>query len=264
MPQAPKTLNSFEAIVQVIHDLRGPDGCPWDKEQTHSTLTQYAIEEVHEMVEAVESGDDAHICEELGDVLFQVVLHAEIAEQRKAFNIEDVIEGITSKIVRRHPHVFSDVKVTDSNEVIKNWEEIKRLEKKDKPASKDFFNVPPSLPSLQRSHKIGERTEKFAFDWNDPRQVLTQVKAEIAELEAAMEEKDQNHIEHELGDVLFSVAQLARHLNAEPESTLREANRRFIRRFEKMVEISKSLDEFVKLSAVEKEHLWTLAKRNTK
>lgn len=266
MPQAPKTLNSFEALIQIIRDLRGPDGCPWDIEQTHATLTPYAIEEMYEMVEAIESGNDAHICEELGDVLFQVVLHAAIAEERKAFNINDVIESIASKIVRRHPHVFSDTKVTDSKEVIRNWEEIKRLEKKNKPVKNDLFDVPPGIPSLQRAHKIGEKTEKYKFDWSDPKQVLAQLKTEITELESAMEEKNGDtkisHIKHEMGDVLFSAAQLARHLHIEPESVLREANRRFISRFEKMISSAKSLGEFTKLSAVEKENLWTRVKQS--
>ena len=263
MPQAPKTLNSFESLIQVISDLRGPDGCPWDKEQTHQTLTPFAIEEVHEMVEAIEIGEDAHICEELGDVLFQVVLHAALAKERNAFTINDVIESITSKIVRRHPHVFSDTKVKNTAEVISNWEEIKNEEKKNKPVKNSLFDVPSSMPSLQRSHKIGEKTEKYKFDWSRPQQVLTQLKSEIAELEIAMQNNDPQNIKHEIGDVLFSTAQLARHLNMEPESALREANRRFIRRFEKMITYKNSLNEFVSLTSEEKENLWKLAKQNT-
>lgn len=263
MPQAPKTLNHFESLLQVIKDLRGPDGCPWDQEQTHNTLTPYAIEEVHEMVEAIESGDNAHICEELGDVLFQVVLHAAIAEERGVFNIKDVIESIASKVIRRHPHVFSDVKVTGSAEVIKNWEEIKALEKRNKLAKNELFDVPQSMPSLQRAHKIGEKTENYKFDWSDASQVLAQLKSEVLELEHAISEKNLNHIKHEIGDVLFSTAQLARHLNTEPESDLREANRRFIKRFEKMISYTKSLAEFIALTSSEKEKLWALAKQNT-
>lgn len=262
MPQPPKTLNSFEAIVQVVKDLRGPEGCPWDKEQTHRTLTPYAIEEVHEMVEAVESGDDAHMCEELGDVLFQVVLHAQVAADRNAFTIFDVIEGITSKIVRRHPHVFAEKKVSGTGEVMTNWDEIKRQEKKEKPAARDVFGIPPALPALQRAHKIGEKTKKLNFDWSEPTPVLQQLKDEITELEAAIKEKDHAHIQHEIGDVLFSAAQLARHLNSEPESDLREANRRFITRFEKMLSYCGSQEVFSKLSAVEKEQLWTRAKQS--
>lgn len=262
MPQAPKTLNTFTSLIQIIKDLRGPEGCPWDKEQTHISLTPYAIEEMYEMVEAIESGDNEHMCEELGDVLFQVVLHAAIAEERGAFNIFDVIESISSKIVRRHPHVFSDVKVENAAEVIKNWEEIKKQEKKNKPKKKDYFNLPKGLPSLQSSHKIGEKTEQYKFDWATSKEVLAQLKAEITELEEAMEQKNTDHIKHEIGDVLFSTAQLARHLNSEPEADLREANRRFIKRFEKMLE-SKTIEEFTQLSTTDKENLWKFAKQNT-
>jgi len=262
MPEAPKTLNSFESLLQIVKDLRGPEGCPWDFEQTHITLTSYAIEEVHELVEAIESGNNSHICEELGDVLFQVIIHATIAAELGTFNIHDVIESINSKIVRRHPHVFSVVKVRDSKEVIKNWELIKTQEKKNKSVKNTLFDIPPGLPALQRAHKIGEKTEKYKFDWTEPQQVLAQLKSEIAELEQAILEKNISHIKHEIGDVLFSTAQLARHLNTEPESDLREANRRFIKRFETMQTQTKSLDDFINLSPAEKENLWKFAKKN--
>lgn len=263
MPQPPETLNSFDSLLQVIRDLRGPDGCPWDKVQTHGTLAPYAIEEVFEMVEAIESGDEKHICEELGDVLFQVVLHAQLGAERGSFTISEVLDSITSKIVRRHPHVFAQTKVSGSDEVLANWEEIKRLEKKDKPSKNVIFDVPPGLPALQRAHKIGEKTAKMNFDWPEFAPVLTQLKAEIAELEAAIAEQNPEHIQHEMGDVLFSAAQLARHLDCEPESALREANRRFSGRFEKMVGYAGSLENFIKLPAVEKEILWSRAKQQS-
>jgi tetrapyrrole methylase family protein / MazG family protein len=263
MPQAPHRLNTFEALLQIIKDLRGLEGCPWDKEQTHKSLAAYAIEESHELAEALESGDDKHICEELGDVLFQVILHAELAAERKAFNIYDVIEAINSKIVRRHPHVFADTKVENTEEVIKNWDEIKKLEKKNKKASSALFDLPKTLPALQKSHKIGEKTQKYKFDWTEPKQVLAQLKSEITELEEAIEEKDITHIQHEIGDVLFSAAQLARHLGSQPEADLREANRRFISRFEKMVAHTSSIEEFTKLSSDEKEKLWMTVKKQS-
>ena len=260
MPQAPKTLNQFDSLVQVLKDLRGPDGCPWDKEQNHQTLTPYAIEEVHEMVEAIESGVDADMQEELGDVLFQVVLHAQIANERQAFNIQDVIEGIVSKIVRRHPHVFSNTQVKDAGEVMQNWETIKQEEKKNKPKTKPVLDVPPSLPALQRSHKIGEKTEKYKFDWTEVEAVVQQLKSEIAELEEAMAEKNSEHIQHEMGDVLFSAAQVARHLNVEPESSLRQANNRFTKRFEAMIKKTSGVESFTSLPSEEKEKLWKQVK----
>ena len=259
MPQPPKTHNHFDALVQVLSDLRGPEGCPWDKEQTHKTLAPYAIEEVHELVEALESGDDKHTCEELGDVLFQVVLHAQLARERGAFDISNVIEGIVSKIVRRHPHVFSDTQVKNSDEVLKNWDEIKKLEKKDQ-KKKPALDVPPSLPALQRSHKIGEKTNKYKFDWAEASQVLAQLKAEITELEEAIAEKNTEHIDHEVGDVLFSAAQLSRHLDIEPESSLRKANNRFVGRFEHMLGASGGIENFVSLPPEKKEQLWKNAK----
>ncbi|AGH95120.1 nucleoside triphosphate pyrophosphohydrolase [Pseudobdellovibrio exovorus] len=264
MPQPPKTLNTFESLLQVIADLRGPDGCPWDKQQSHQSLARYAIEEVHELVEALESATDPHICEELGDVLFQVILHAQLAKERQAFDISNVIESIASKIVRRHPHVFSDVKVQDAKEVISNWQEIKKAEKKNKPKKESSFDIPPSLPALQRAYSIGDKTQKYQFDWSNARQVLQQLRAEIVELEEALEDataEQQKNIEHELGDVLFSAAQVARHLQVDPESALREANRRFIQRFENMVHQKNGLEAFIATSPEEKEQLWKKAKQ---
>jgi tetrapyrrole methylase family protein/MazG family protein len=261
MPQPPKTLNQFADLVQVIADLRGPEGCPWDKEQNHRSLTPYAIEEVHEMVEAIETQDDSHIREELGDVLFQVVLHSQIAKERGAFEINDVIENITSKIVRRHPHVFSDVVVRNTDDVIKNWDEIKKAEKTTKLKSTKVIDVPPSMAALQRAHKIGEKTKKLDFDWSDALEVINQLKFEIVELEQAITSRNVDHIRHEIGDVLFSAAQVSRHLGVEPESSLRETNNRFLTRFEKMVEIVGGVDEFVRITKEEKEMLWSQAKR---
>ncbi len=266
MPLPPKTLNLFASLVQVIADLRGPEGCAWDKEQTHLTLTRYAIEETHEMVEAIESGDDDHICEELGDVLFQVVLHAQLAKDRGSFGIEDVIESITSKIIRRHPHVFAGVSVSGIDQIFENWDQIKAAEKASRPMKiLSAIDVPVSMPALQRASKIGAKTRKLRFDWNETHEVLAQLKSEIAELEAAMAEeksvtRDQHLIE-EMGDVLFSAAQVARHLDVEPESSLREANRRFLSRFEKMLEIGK-IDKvgFTNLPPQTKEELWQKSK----
>ncbi len=267
MPQPPRTLNTFEALNEVVLALRGPGGCPWDIEQTHQSLAPYAIEEVFEMVEALESGDDIHLQEELGDVLFQVILHAGMAKERKAFDIFDVIEGISSKIVRRHPHVFSNQKVTGTEEVLKNWDEIKKQEKLNNPraTSKLAIDVSPGMPALQRAQKIGQKTERMKFDWEKPVQVLEQLKAEIDELEEVIAAgSDPSKVQHEMGDVLFSAAQLARHLNTEPEAALREANRRFLKRFQKMLELGNvSSKEFTDLRSTQKEELWRLAKKST-
>lgn len=262
MPIPPKNLNEFSSLLQLMRDLRGPDGCPWDKEQTHLSLAPYAIEETFEMVEALEKQDDAEFCEELGDVLFQVVLHAQLATERKAFDIYDVINSIGEKLVRRHPHVFSETKVSGSDEVIKNWNEIKAKEKNGK--IKPVFSIPKGLPALPTAEKIGSKTEKMKFDWNNAHQVLAQLKSEIAELEIEMNrtEIDNGSLDHEMGDVLFSAAQLARHLKLDAESSLRRTNLRFQKRFNAMLaECDNNVDKFTALSSEQKEELWKKIKK---
>lgn len=263
MPQAPDNFNLFESLMQIVRSLRGPDGCPWDKEQTHHSLTPYAIEEVYEFVEAVESGNDALIKDELGDVLFQVALHAVLAEERKAFKIQDVIANINEKLVRRHPHVFSGKQVDGIDDVWKNWEEIKKNEKKNS-TKKDNgpFDFPSDLPALQRAHKIGVKSQKLQFDWACSDDVLKKVWEEINELQAEKEKMDQAAMEDELGDVLFSIAQWARHQNIEPEQALRKANKKFERRFHTMMKIVENEKKnWQNLTDPEKEELWTKAKK---
>jgi MazG family protein len=266
MSKVPSNLRHIESLVEIVSTLRGPEGCPWDKEQTHESLTQYAIEETHELVEALElpanaPSKDQKIKEELGDVLFQVILHSELASERGAFTLTDVIEGICEKLVRRHPHVFGDVKVADSLEVVRNWEQIKKYEaaKKDS-ASPYTLNVPP-LPALQRAYKIGKRTEKLQFDWDNVEGVMLKVEEEFEELREALDEGSDTEIHHELGDVLFSLAQLGRHLEMDPEQVLRKANTRFETRFDKMIEfVGLDKKDFAKLTLEEKEQFWQKAK----
>jgi len=261
MPTPPQNLKQFSSLVQVIKDLRGPQGCPWDLEQTHQSLIPYAIEETFELVEALENQDDAHICEELGDVLFQVVLHAQLATDRQAFNIENVIETIAAKLIRRHPHVFAQTKVNSIDDIIANWAAIKAEEKKGQP--QPLFKALKGLPALMIAEDIGQKTEKLKFDWSNPLQVLEQLKAEIAELEIEIKKDsvDNDAIKHEMGDVLFSAAQLARHLKIESESSLRLANSRFQKRFNFMLEMcNKDQETFKNLSTEEKEELWRKAK----
>ncbi len=263
MPKAPKNLRELEALVQVVADLRGPEGCPWDKEQTHESLTSYAIEEVHELAEAVENRDDKWVREELGDVLFQVVLHSQLAKERHAFDLNDVIESINEKIVRRHPHVFSDQKVSGSGEVLANWEVLKKAEKKNE--NPFVLNVPSGLPALQRSAKIGFRTEKMKFDWENAEQVWEKVREEFDELEEALDSDSDENIRHELGDMFFSLAQLCRHLKMDPEQIGREANRRFETRFEAMMKLREERRlNWEKMSLEEKESLWQDAKSTLK
>ncbi|MEK6554920.1 MAG: nucleoside triphosphate pyrophosphohydrolase [Bdellovibrionota bacterium] len=278
MPTPPNNLRDFKSFVEIVQALRGPEGCPWDKEQTHKTLTRYAIEETYELVEAIESGSISDMRDELGDVLLQVVLHSEISRQNGEFDINDVIESIGSKMVRRHPHVFArgtaDGAAKTPDEVIKKWDEIKaeeKAQKKSKSESTDsstneahnpFSNLPKALPALQRSQKIGGKTVRFNFDWSQPSEVLAKLDEEIAELKEAIESKSLHEQNKELGDVLFTVAQLARHLNLDAEQALREGNSKFETRFLKMrqlVEAEKK--DFGSLSTGELEVYWQKAKK---
>jgi tetrapyrrole methylase family protein/MazG family protein len=260
MVQPPKDLKTFESLLEVVKALRGPDGCPWDKEQTHRTLTPYAIEEAHELAEAIEAGTRAEVISELGDLLLQVALHAEIARQSGEFTITDVITSINEKMVRRHPHVFSDGQAADSTEVLKNWAEIKKLEKpEDK--SREHFDVPMTIPALTRSAKIGSKTKAERFDWSNALEVWPKVEEEVAELKAAIDSGDHLAEEQELGDLLFSVAQLARHLKIEPEQALRATNQRFEKRFFFMRSLAQQDGkDFAKISTDEMEEYWKKAK----
>lgn len=254
-----KEKTNTETLVELVATLRGPNGCPWDKEQTHESLAPYAIEETYELVDAIESKDDEELKGELGDVLFQVAIHAQLAQERGAFTFEDVAQSINEKLIRRHPHVFGDTKVESIAEIWKNWEQIKKEEKANQKEKKKGFGIPKGLPSLQAAHKIGDKTHRAEFDWKNAQDVWLKVEEEIDELKIAMKSQDQKEIVHELGDVLFSLSQLARHLQLEAEVSLREANRRFEERYFKMLEIAK-IDDFKNYTDEEKEELWQKAK----
>lgn len=266
MVTPPKKLDDFQSLVEIVEALRGPEGCPWDKEQTHRSLTPYAIEEAHELADAIETGQTKDIIEELGDVLLQVVLHSEVASQSESpeqqFTITNVIASISEKMVRRHPHVFSDVSAKDSDEVLKNWQEIKAQEKT---PLQDRFDLPHNLPALQKSKKIGSKTKKFNFDWDSVDQVLLKVEEELQEVKEALSEKNHEAIEDEIGDLLFSVAQLARHSDIEPEQALRKANHRFEKRFFNMKKnVEQKNKELTQLSLSELEEAWQNSKKELK
>ncbi len=261
MVTPPLECRSFESLLQIIAALRGPNGCPWDREQTHRSLTPYAIEEAHELAEAIEGGDEGKIVDELGDLLLQVVLHAEIGRQAKRFDIHDVIEAIGSKMIRRHPHVFGDTKVSGTSEVLENWQQIKTAEKQNQ-AEPTRFEIPIHLSALTRSQKIGSKTKAHRFDWPDWKGVLAKVEEELLELREAINGKNKVHQESELGDLLFSLAQLARHLEIEPEQALRTTNRRFEQRFFMMKALARADDrDFDLLSEADLEQLWQRAKK---
>lgn len=267
MVQPPVSLEKFDSLLQIVAALRGPQGCPWDKEQTHRSLTPYAIEEAHELAEAIETGDEKEMVKELGDVLLQVVLHSEIGRGEGRFDIQDVIRSISEKMVRRHPHVFGDAKVSSSAEVLTNWAEIKAKEKSGE-VEKDQtrFDIALSLPALQRSQKIGDKTKRFRFDWSNSTEVLHKVDEELAEVRAELDKSSNDPtkraaLESELGDLLFSVAQLARHLGYDAEQALRNANSRFENRFFTMRKaIKDSGREYDRLTSEELEDAWKQVK----
>lgn len=228
---------SFSDLVDIMTKLRGPGGCPWDHEQTHETLIPYLIEEAYEVIDAIERKNKKDLCEELGDLLLQVVFHAQVAKDENNFTIEDVVTSISEKMIRRHPHVFGDTNVSGSDEVVKNWEQIKKSEKDSQGKSGSLFDsVPRSLPALMQSYKLSKKASKVGFDWKHTGPVIEKIEEEVAELKEALANGDKTHIEHEVGDVFTSIANLCRFIKVEPELSLQKANNRFRERFKKMEE----------------------------
>lgn len=239
MSETSKPAEAIERLLRIMDKLRDPGGCPWDREQTLRSLTPYLLEEAHEVIEAIEAGDAQHHREELGDLLFQVVFQARIAREEGKFDFAAVCEAISDKLTRRHPHVFGDVKVSGSREVVKNWERIKADERKEKgqEVRSAIGGVPVSLPALVRAERLTEKAGAVGFDWPDARPVLAKVREELAELEEAMDSgasddpRVRERIEHELGDLLFALANLGRWTKVHPEEALRGTLRRFESRF---------------------------------
>jgi tetrapyrrole methylase family protein/MazG family protein/ATP diphosphatase len=215
-------------LVGVMQRLLAPGGCPWDREQTFETLRKYVLEEACEVIDAIESNDRGHLREELGDLLLQIVFQSELARAEGAFGIDDVVSGIVDKLVRRHPHVFADGTAKDSEEVLQNWERLKTEEKKGR---RVLDGVPRSLPALTRAQRIGEKVSRVGFDWSDRSGSRAKVAEEVAELDAAIESGQADAIEEELGDTLFALVNLARHLNVDAEGALRRTVDKFTRRF---------------------------------
>ncbi|MHB1004560.1 MAG: bifunctional methyltransferase/pyrophosphohydrolase YabN [Chloroflexota bacterium] len=261
-PLAPvDDLAEFSGLRYVVARLRAPGGCPWDREQTHESLKPYVIEEAYEVLEALDASDAGKLSEELGDLLLQVVLHAQLGEEAGEFSIEDVLRVITAKLIRRHPHVFGDVHVRDSSDVLRNWQQIKREEKQAQgvPQASLLGDIPRQLPALAYALSLQKRAARVGFDWTSVIGVEDKVAEEIQELKTA---EGQPERFHELGDVLFSVVNLARWLKVDAEEALRQANLRFKRRFLLMERLCAERGrELQRLSAAEMDDLWEEAKR---
>jgi tetrapyrrole methylase family protein / MazG family protein len=257
----------FERFVNLIARLRAPGGCPWDREQTHASLKPMTIEEAYEVLEAIDDGDDAELAGELGDLLLQVVFHSQIAAETGRFTMDDVLEKVSAKMVRRHPHVFGDVKTDSSHEVLRNWEAIKKAELQEKgeasPESSMLDSVSKRLPAAMEAFQMTTKVGRVGFDWPDAAAVLAKLDEEVAELkEAVQAAADHAAVEEEIGDLLFVAVNLARKLGADPESALKAANRKFRRRFRAVEDGLRARGKTPAESSLpEMDALWDEAKR---
>lgn len=251
----------FDQLVQVVATLRGENGCPWDRAQTHETLKSDLIEEAYEVIETIDAKDPKKLQEELGDLLMQVMLHAQIAKDGGDFSISDVIQSITDKLIRRHPHVFGDVTVNDTAEVLKNWEAIKRNEAGYEERKSILDGIPNHLPSLLRAQKIQSKAARVGFDWDSVSDVLPKLEEEIKEIKESIAKGDSAEVEMEIGDLLFSVVNLCRFLDVQAEEALRKANRKFITRFQQMeAELERHGKTFKDYDLAGLDQIWNEAK----
>jgi tetrapyrrole methylase family protein / MazG family protein len=264
---------SFDELVGVMAKLRAPGGCPWDHEQTYASLSQYLLEEAYETFDAIQeadqTGDTANLREELGDLLLQVVFHSTIGAERGDFTIDEVADGVSKKLVLRHPHVFGDAKLARAQDVLDNWDKLKADEraasgKKPKEHGSILDDVPIHFPALLEGLKLTTKAAKVGFDWENKEQIFEKISEEIAELQEAIGTKDNNHVEEEIGDLLFAVMNLARHLDVEPETALKRTNRKFRQRFrfveQHLKAKHKSLDD---ATLAEMDSLWDQSKAKT-
>ena len=223
--------HTFDNLRDVIHRLRAPGGCPWDRAQTHESLREHAIEEVYELIEAIDQGDDEGIIEELGDVLLQVMLHSQIGEDHGYFTVEDVIQAITEKMIHRHPHVFGDRAVESVEEVHKNWDQLKQEEKGHRNRKSALDGIPEQLPALAKAYKLQKKAAKVGFDWDHIEDIQNKLDEELAEVAEAIQADNQEEVEKEFGDVLFVLANMARFYKINPEIALNRTNQKFHFRF---------------------------------
>jgi MazG family protein len=266
----------FEKLVAVQARLRAPNGCPWDREQTHQSLRTYLIEEAYEVLEALESGNDAKFAEEMGDLLLQIVFHSQIAREEGRFTVAEVIREIHDKMIRRHPHVFGKTSAKDSAEVLRNWEQIKAEERRSGGKKSDSSDggetaketslldgVSHALPATLEGFQLTRKASRIGFDWQEASGVFDKMQEETEELKKALKEQDQLKMEEELGDLLFAAVNLSRFLKIDPEIALKKANAKFSRRFRAMEKLArKNGREFKNLPREEMEAFWDAAKKS--
>lgn len=255
-------MKEFDRLLEIVEKLRSPEGCPWDREQTLYSMKADMMEEASELLDALDNKDAENIAEELGDLLLHVVMHARIAEEDGLFTIEDVARGINEKLIRRHPHVFAGAEAKTTGAVLKNWEEIKKREKRGKPEPESVLDkLPASMPTLMKAEKLQKKAAAYGFDWTDTNDIFAKLEEEIAELKEAALSGDREKISGELGDVIFVTTNLARHLGADADESLRKTNKKFRNRFNYIEKSLAAEGKGLESASVEKmEELWQKAK----
>lgn len=260
-----KETYSVEDLVGIMRLLRGENGCPWDKEQTHLSIRNNLLEEAYETADAIDRLDDIDMVEELGDLLLQIVFHCQIADERGAYDLDSVADGICKKLIYRHPHIFSNVVAKTSDEVLNNWDKLKNKEKNMQSYSDTLNAVPKSFPACLRAQKVQKRASKAGYDFVSLENTVLKIEEELAELKKAISEKDFNSASDELGDLLFSVINTARFLKTDSEQSLSDSTNRFIERFSLAEELAKNQNvDLADLSDEERDELWIKAKELSK
>lgn len=255
----------FEKLVDIMAKLRGEGGCPWDKAQTHESLKPFLIEEAYEVIDAVDAENPEILKEELGDLLLQIVFHSRIAEEEGRFNINDVIEKVCDKMIRRHPHIFGEVKADTAEEVLKNWEDIKKEEKDFSSYAESMDRLPEQLPALMKAFKVQEKAARVGFDWDSVDGALNKVYEELQEIQEVYKSEKSEKIKEEIGDLLFAVVNVARFLKVDPELALREATKKFVKRFKYVEEEAKRQNkDLSKMTLEEMDILWEQGKNKEK
>ena len=248
-------------LVDIVEILRSPDGCPWDREQDHKSIRRDFLEETYEVIEAINKDDRDGLLEELGDVLLQVVFHTQIEREKGSFELSDVADGICKKMIERHPHVFGDVNAETSEQVLENWDVIKKQTKSQKTQTESMLSIPREFPALMRADKVQKKAAKVGFDWDSADGAFDKVSEEIAELKEAVLKGEQNHIHEEFGDLLFSVVNVSRFIKVDSEEALTCATDKFIDRFSKVEQMAKDRGLVMKETSLEElDKLWDEAK----
>lgn len=257
-----ETGKNFEKLVGIMATLRGPDGCPWDKEQTHESLKENLIEESYEVIDAIDADDIPHLCEELGDLLMQIIFHARMAEENEKFDISDVVKGISEKLLRRHPHVFGEAEITSSEEVLHQWAQIKAREKGCENRTSILDGVPNTLPALMRAMEISKRAAKAGFEWPNLDAVVEKLEEEVGELKDELATGNTERIGEEIGDLLFTIVNVARWTKVDPEDALRAMTKRFSERFKQIEEVARAGGKPIEEMTIEEmDAVWDRAKR---